>query len=130
MSSDTVFKQEDNFPIRKEGDRIYGPGIVDNKAGMIVILRGLIHLLANSKGKNFQYGLRVICSPNEETGSNGFLDIFKNLARNSDIVLGFEPAYGEGHIINGRKGNRWYEIEIEGKKAHSGRDHKKRDQCL
>ena len=38
----------------------------------------------------------------------------------SNVILGFEPAVSN-NIIHSRHGNRWYDIEVTGREAHSGR---------
>ncbi len=120
--ADTVFNKDHFRPeLKVLGNKAYGPGVVDNKGGMIVILNGLKKLFQGNPSINF--GIRVISSPNEELGSIGFHDLFKKLSLDSPIILGFEPAYKDGDIITGRKGNRWYNIKVKGKKAHSGREH-------
>jgi glutamate carboxypeptidase len=65
-----------------------------------------------------------VSSPNEELGSEGFIDFFKTLSKDSFLVLGFEPSLDNGSIIAKRRGNLWYDIETTGLEAHSGRAHK------
>jgi glutamate carboxypeptidase len=68
--------------------------------------------------------LRFISSPNEETGSPGFKEMLKEMSSGSFMALGFEPALDEGAIITGRKGVRWYQIDVKGRDAHAGRNHR------
>ncbi len=67
------------------------------------------------------YSIRFVCSPNEELGSIGFLNLFKDLGENSKYLFGLEPADKNGGIIHSRSGNRWYQFKIHGKSAHAGR---------
>lgn len=39
------------------------------------------------------------------------------------LVLGFEPSLDDGSLIESRRGNRWYKIEVKGREAHAGRAH-------
>jgi glutamate carboxypeptidase len=100
----------------------FGPGIIDDKGGVVVALEGLSRFLKKSKGR---LGVRLICTPTEETGSQGFHSYFKNLSATSKMVLGFEPSLEDGSIIQSRRGNRWYHIHVHGKEGHAGRDHQR-----
>ena len=54
---DTVFSVNDEFQsIRKEGDKIFGPGVIDMKGGLVMMLN-LIDQLQEKERKN----LRKIC---------------------------------------------------------------------
>ncbi len=123
MHADTVFELTSPFQnFQISGDVINGPGVMDDKGGIVMTVRALEHLLKDQKTP--KYGLRVIISPNEEMGSPGFSSIFKEYSHKTWLVLGLEPAYDDGGILEGRKGNIWYSIEVKGKEAHAGRDHK------
>lgn len=104
---------------RLQGGRAIGQGVLDDKAGMVVILKGIEGLLA--EGSKCNKALRILCSPNEELGSVGFHQLFRKLSKNTEVVLGFEPALPNGNFVNERAGNVWYEVEILGKESHSGR---------
>ena len=109
-------------PIRREGDYLIGAGIADNKAGIAIALKGIFEFLKLSPEPNFN--IQVVCSPYEELGSTGFHQFFSDLGKNADLVLGFEPAHGDGNIISSRNGNKWYKLNVKGKAQHSGRAHK------
>ena len=104
------------------GEKIEGPGIADNKGGVFLLLKGLEIFLKLRPNPNVT--LKIVCSPNEETGSIGFQQKFKKIGLASDLILGFEPSLSCGSIIHSRNGNRWYKVTIKGKAAHSGRAHK------
>jgi glutamate carboxypeptidase len=123
MHADTVFEPSSPFQhFKVDGDIINGPGVMDDKGGIVMIARTLEMLL--SENKTPKYSLRVIISPNEEVGSPGFGKVFKDFSEKSWLVLGLEPAYDDGGIVEGRKGNIWYHVKVQGKEAHAGRDHK------
>lgn len=107
---------------RKNGDKLIGAGIADNKAGVFIALRGIERFLEDHPAPNIN--IQFICSPNEELGSTGFHHFFADLGINLDCVLGFEPAFGEGDLISSRNGNKWYELKVMGKSYHAGRAHK------
>lgn len=119
--SDTVMPNHREFHLDLKDDRAYGAGVIDNKGGLVVGLAALMRFL-----KHFpqtEYGLRFICSPNEEMGSIGFTEIFRELGSDSVVAFGLEPALDNGAIIHQRRGNRWYDIEVTGREAHAGRSY-------
>lgn len=117
--SDTVFDSRDaRLKIKSIGPLMIGPGVADNKGGVIVALGGISRFI--DANKDF-LRIRFVCSPNEEIGSHGFTETFRTLGEDSDLILGFEPSTEAGDIINCRSGNRWYFIESKGIEAHAGR---------
>jgi len=120
--ADTAWeKPSDRFRLDEKTSMAFGPGIIDDKGGIVVALEGLRRFLKKSKGR---LGIRVICSPTEEIGSPGFQEFFKKMSASSKMVLGFEPSLEDGSIIQSRRGNRWYHIKVQGVEGHAGRDHR------
>lgn len=119
--TDTVLGNGRRFELDLANDRAHGSGVIDNKGGVIVGLSALERLL--SRFPQTEYSLRFICSPNEEMGSIGFTEIFRQLAADTTVGFGLEPALDNGAIIHQRRGNRWYQIDIEGREAHAGRSY-------
>ena len=118
--TDTVnFVVKHPFRIEKHENKIYGAGVADDKGGVIACLHSIKKFL-NQKENHF-YGIRVIVSPSEETGSLGFHEIFKRFGLDSKYLLGMEPADISGNIIKSRSGNRWYKLKVTGISAHAGR---------
>lgn len=123
--ADTVVSNTQAGPLKIDPTNgiAMGAGIIDNKGGLVVAVTGLRAFLSlpsahsNSSKLSFQF----LSSPNEETGSTGFHDLYRNAAKTSAYVLGFEPALDDGSIIESRRGNRWYHITIKGRAAHAGR---------
>lgn len=116
--ADTVRSSGGNGLVIKKNDFAEGAGIVDDKAGIVVALSGLYQFIGRGFSK---YSIRLVVSPNEETGSIGFHDLFSEYATTSDIVLGFEPSLDDGSIISSRRGNSWYQVQVYGQEEHSGR---------
>jgi len=119
--ADTVFDEinSKNFSIDFNTGRVYGSGVGDNKGGIALILGAMKNFL--EKNQNHHYTLNIVCSPNEERGSIGFQEKFKQIGLTSDYIFGFEPAMSDGNIINERSGNRWYKLNIKGLNGHAGR---------
>jgi glutamate carboxypeptidase len=59
---DTVFKE--NWPTKISGDKFYGPGTMDMKAGVLAIIELLIELQQEEKLSN----IMVLLTPDEEDG--------------------------------------------------------------
>ncbi|MCP4913073.1 MAG: M20 family metallopeptidase [Oligoflexia bacterium] len=122
--ADTVFEPYEIIEINNE---IIGSGVIDNKGGLLLGLHAIKSFVETIKHNNvdLNIGLRFICSPNEETGSNGFHHIFKDLSKSTILACGLEPALENGDVVLSRKGNRWYNVFYEGVKGHAGRSHHK-----
>jgi glutamate carboxypeptidase len=116
--TDTVLNSE-GFKLSDDGKIAYGSGIIDNKGGLVVMLSGLEKLLKECP--RLKYSLRVLCSPNEEVGSAGYIPVYLSHAKDTKFGLGMEPALANGSIVCQRRGNRWYDIEVTGREAHAGR---------
>lgn len=94
-----------------------GSGIADNKGGVVTLLQTLWNL----KDLNLPFNYRIVISPNEETGSDGFHHYFRSWGQEAFLNLGFEPALENDELISTRNGNRWYEIKLDSVSAHAGR---------
>jgi glutamate carboxypeptidase len=116
--TDTVLPS-DGFRLNGDQTIAYGSGVIDNKGGLVVMLSALRRYL--KPAPKLKYGLRVLCSPNEEVGSVGYIPIYLKHAPDTLFAIGMEPALCNGSIICQRRGNRWYDIEIIGREAHAGR---------
>ncbi len=124
MHADTVFEPFHPFQhwkLSADEKTAVGPGVIDDKGGIVVALEGLRKFLNNRKPP---FSIRVISAPQEEIGSPHHLDKFREWAKDSWITLSFEPGLDDGSIIESRRGDRWYHIKTVGKEAHAGRSHK------
>lgn len=119
--TDTVLANFRPFELDHSLERAFGSGVIDNKGGVVVGLSALERFLRQFP--ETEYSLRWICSPNEEMGSIGFTEIFRELGADTVVAFGLEPALDNGSIIHQRRGNRWYQIEVEGREAHAGRSY-------
>ncbi len=130
--SDTVLGLEHMGPFEVLGDGglARGAGVIDNKGGLVIAILGIELFLRarEARGREHagkragrRFGLRFISSPNEEAGSIGFNDGFREYAKDAVMALGFEPALDNGSVIRSRRGNRWYRISVKGVEAHAGR---------
>ena len=122
---DTVFPALTGFvKFEKLSDQeARGPGIIDNKGGVVVLIEALHQFLKEVPVP--EYSLRVVVSPSEEVGSTGFLNLYGEYSQNSVAVFGLEPALDDGDVVTARRGDRWYEVTVKGREAHAGRAHDK-----
>lgn len=124
VHADTVFEKSSGFSgfrVSEDKKKAFGPGVIDDKGGMVVLFSALSDYLKNNPTP--KKSLRVVSSPAEEVGAPEFLPLFQDYSRNSVLVLGLEPCLDEGAIIDSRRGNRWYHIKVVGREAHAGRAH-------
>ena len=110
-------------PIRQDGNKLYGPGIADDKGGMAVVL----HTLALLKAAGWQnYAqLTVLFNADEESGSGGSGDLIARLGEQHDVVLSYEPtaakavAKAEG-VLLAAAGAAPLTMTVKGRTAHAG----------
>lgn len=124
--ADTVFENSSGFlkfSQSADGTQLLGPGVGDDKGGLVIALAGLSQFLAG--GKPLPYSLRFVSAPNEEVGSTGFGELYRSYAEDSVMALGFEDALADGALAQSRSAITKYEIKIRGKEAHAGTDHQK-----
>jgi len=110
-------------PYKQDGNKLYGPGIADDKGGLAVILHALAIL--RDAGWNDYATLTVLVNPDEEVSSVGSGEIISALADQHDTVLSFEPtaakavAPGESLLL-GAAGIAQVTLEVKGRASHAG----------
>lgn len=110
-------------PIREDGNRLYGPGIADDKGGIAVILHALEILQA--KGWRDYAQLTVLLNPDEEVGSVGSGETIATLAEQHDVVLSCEPTASkvvakQESLLLGASGTASATMSVKGRAAHAG----------
>lgn len=110
---------------RTAKDRVFGPGVLDMKAGIAIALH-VIEALRAWKNGNVLRPITVLLVSDEEVGSVSSRAITEKLAQQSEAVLVLEPASGlNGAVKTARKGVGSYNLQVTGKAAHSGLDFEK-----
>lgn len=105
--------------------RVFGPGVLDMKAGIAIALHVIEALFAWKNGDVLR-PLTVLLVSDEEIGSVSSRHITERLAQQSEAVLVLEPAHGpDGAVKTARKGVGSYDLQVTGKAAHSGLDFEK-----
>ena len=113
-----------SMPCRLGNGRLWGPGVLDMKSGIALMLYA-IEALQTWHGQ-LPRPLRVLLVSDEEIGSDTSRQLTENLARQSAAVLVLEPSYGpKGAVKTARKGVGEYSLKVTGVASHSGLDFEK-----
>lgn len=110
-------------PIKQDGNKLYGPGIADDKGGVAVILHALT-ILRDAGWQDYAQ-LTVLLNGDEESGSGGSGETIATLADQHDVVLSYEPtaakafAKAEG-VLLAAAGVATVTMDVKGRTAHAG----------
>jgi glutamate carboxypeptidase len=118
---DTVFDEGAAAarPFRTQGGRAYGPGVTDDKAGVVCGFEA-VEVLCEVAGFDDFAAITLVCSPDEEIGSPFSRPLIEALAGEHDVAIGLEAARTNGALVSARKGISAFTIEVEGKAVHAG----------
>ena len=121
---DTVFPTGEvaKRPFKIEGDRAYGPGVADMKAGLVL---NAFVIAAFKKFGGAPAPLIALFTGDEELGSPTSRPIIENAAREARLVFNSEPGRASGNVVTGRKGGVFMRATVEGVAAHSGGNYEK-----
>jgi len=110
-------------PLKQDGNRLYGPGIADDKGGIAVVLHAL-KMLADLGWRDYAT-LTVLFNPDEEIGSIGSGELIARLADQHDAVLSCEPTAAKDvakveSVLTGAAGTAQATLEVKGRASHAG----------
>ena len=105
------------MPFREANGRLWGPGVLDMKAGVVMALTALssLHKL------NLSRPVTLLLNSDEEIGSPASRAITERIAQRSSAAFVLEPAQGLAYKSS-RKGVGQYNLHVTGIAAHSGVD--------
>jgi glutamate carboxypeptidase len=109
-----------HMPCHVADGRLYGPGVLDMKSGIALMLCAIEALQAGPAG--LPRPVTVFLVADEEVGSHSSRRITEALARESAAVLVLEPAAARGAVKTARKGVGAYTLKVKGVAAHAGLD--------
>jgi glutamate carboxypeptidase len=110
-----------NMPCKAADGRLHGPGVLDMKSGIALVLHA-IQALQAWHGE-LPRPVTVFLVSDEEVGSRSSRAITESLARKSAAVFVLEPAAGlRGAVKTARKGVGEYKLTVRGVAAHAGLD--------
>lgn len=112
FSADTVEKR----PFRRDGDILTGPGVLDMKSGVLMIVEIMRHFADNLPD---DWSVCAVINCDEEIGSRQSRDLILERARESKACLCLEPM-APGWCTVARKGLYSLRIRVKGVAAHSG----------
>ena len=119
---DTVFPLGtlEKMPFHAADGKLFGPGVLDMKAGIVISLAAIAELQKNG---GLNRSVTLLCTSDEETGSLTSRSLIENLAKESALVLVLESALLDGSLKTWRKGVGEFWVKVKGRAAHAGGAH-------
>jgi glutamate carboxypeptidase len=105
-------------PFRMDTARAYGPGVGDEKAGVVSAITALklLHDIGFTKFST----ITLLLETSEERGSSGTTQLIKTLAAQNDVEFNMEPGDPPDALTVWRKGSQVIHIRVKGRAAHAG----------
>lgn len=105
-------------PWRRDEHKLYGPGVLDMKAGIAIALTALAGL--QERGELPARPLRLLLTSDEEIGSHHSQELILQTAADCALCLVMEPAAENEGLKTSRKGGGSYTLKAKGRAAHAG----------
>ena len=123
---DTVFPLGtlEMMPFYEEGDKLFGPGVLDMKGGLVILLTAIAAL--RESGQMPARSITALFNTDEEVGSYDSREIVEQFGKDAALTLVFEPREKpDGWLHTWRKGTGKFNVRVQGRAAHSGGAHEK-----
>jgi glutamate carboxypeptidase len=104
-------------PTRIEDGKLFGCGIFDMKAGVVLMLEALRYF--SESGKRPSRPVTIVLSCDEEVGSYTGREIVEREALKAEACFALEPS-SLGRVKTGRKGTGIFNLKVRGVAAHAG----------
>jgi glutamate carboxypeptidase len=119
---DTVFGPgtAQRRPFHADDKRAYGPGVSDEKGGVVEGLYAL-QIIHDLGFRNFSR-IVFLMETSEERGSPGTRALIARLLKDADAELNLEPGDPPDTLTVWRKGSDTFRIDVRGRAAHAGVD--------
>ncbi|MGW2714731.1 M20/M25/M40 family metallo-hydrolase, partial [Streptomyces sp. NPDC001356] len=117
---DTVFDDGTALlrPFTVVGDRAHGPGVSDDKGGLLAGIHAIETL--DALGWDQYAELVLLATPDEEIGSPVSRPVTEATAAGVDCALALECARENGDLVVARKGVADLKMTVTGRAAHAG----------
>lgn len=116
---DTVFPLGTGWGFSIDGDRAYGPGVIDMKSGDVALV---FALRALHETGGIPLPVRVFYNTDEEPGSPESRELIPGLLEGCDQAFVLEPSEPNGTAVMRRKGVAIFDVAVTGRAAHAGQE--------
>jgi glutamate carboxypeptidase len=110
----------EHFPVVREGSRLYGPGVLDMKQGLVLMVEA-VRFIQQTSGAN--PNLTLFFNSDEEIASITSRSLLREFASDLHAALAFEFSTREFLPKFSARGVRQLEVTIKGRGGHSGYAH-------
>jgi glutamate carboxypeptidase len=105
-------------PFSMDQERAHGPGVGDEKAGVVNAITAL-KILHDMGFKNYAT-ITLLLDDSEERGSPGSRKLIAALAKQHNVEFNMEPGDPPDALTVWRKGSASIRIQVKGRAAHAG----------
>jgi glutamate carboxypeptidase len=105
-------------PFSMDLERAHGPGVGDEKAGVVNAITAL-KILHDMGFKNYET-ITLLLDDSEERGSPGSRKLIAALAKQHNVEFNMEPGDPPDALTVWRKGSASIRIQVKGRAAHAG----------
>ena len=107
----------ESLAVSRDGDRLYGPGVLDMKGGMYLAIHAFEKVI-EARG-SLTLPVTFLFIPDEEVGSPSTKTLIETVAKEHRYVLVPEPGKPD-KIVTGRHAFLRYKLHTYGQPAHAG----------